>query len=82
MNIVLMVFNLFPIPPLDGFHILEGIVPYDVYLRLQKLRAAGPLILFGIIIVSSMGGLNIFGAVFNPFVRIIGGILLGEPVGW
>jgi Zn-dependent protease len=82
LNIVLMVFNLFPIPPLDGFHILEGIVPYNVYLSLQKLRATGPMILFGLIILSSVSGINIFAAIFNPFVKIIGGILLGEPVGW
>ena len=65
LNIVLMVFNLFPIPPLDGFHILEGIVSHDIYLSL-----------------SSVSGLNIFAFIFNPFVKIIGGILLGEPVGW
>jgi Zn-dependent protease len=82
LNIVLMVFNLFPIPPLDGFHILEGIVSHDVYLSLQKLRSAGPMILFGLIILSSVSGLNIFSFIFRPFVKIIGGILLGEPVGW
>ncbi|UCC79071.1 MAG: site-2 protease family protein [Candidatus Zixiibacteriota bacterium] len=82
LNIVLMVFNLFPIPPLDGFHILEGIVPYNTYLSLQKFRASGPMILFGLIILSSVSGLNIFSAIFSPFVKIIGGILLGEPVGW
>lgn len=82
LNIVLMVFNLFPIPPLDGFHILEGIVPHDTYLSLQKFRASGPMILFGLIILSSVSGLNIFSVIFSPFVKIIGGILLGEPVGW
>lgn len=82
LNIVLMVFNLFPIPPLDGFHILEGIVSHDIYLSLQKFRSAGPMILFGLIILSSVSGLNIFAFIFNPFVKIIGGILLGEPVGW
>jgi Zn-dependent protease len=82
LNIVLMVFNLFPIPPLDGFHILEGIVPYNTYLSLQKLQQTGPMILFGLIILSSFSGLNFFGIVFNPFVKIIGGILLGEPVSW
>ncbi|UCE66284.1 MAG: site-2 protease family protein [Candidatus Zixiibacteriota bacterium] len=82
LNIVLMVFNLFPIPPLDGFHILEGIVSHDIYLSLQKFRSAGPMILFGLIILSSVSGLNIFAVIFNPFVKIIGGILLGEPAGW
>ena len=52
LNIVLMVFNLFPIPPLDGFHILEGIVSHDIYLSLQKFRSAGPMILFGLATMS------------------------------
>lgn len=82
LNIVLMVFNLFPIPPLDGFHILEGIVPYETYLSLQKIARTGPLILFGLIILGSFSGFNIFGIIFSPFVKIIGGFLLGEPVGW
>jgi len=82
LNIVLMVFNLFPIPPLDGFHILEGIVSYDIYLKLQQIRKTGPMILFGLIILASFTGLNIFAIIFSPFVQIIGGILLGEPVGW
>lgn len=82
LNIVLMVFNLFPIPPLDGFHILEGIVPYEMYLKLQQLGRTGPLLLFGLIILGSFTGFDIFGIIFSPFVRIIGGILLGEPVGW
>lgn len=82
LNIVLMVFNLFPIPPLDGFHILEGIVPYETYLSLQKIQRTGPLILFGLIILSSFTGLDFFGAIFSPFVRILGGLILGEPVRW
>jgi Zn-dependent protease len=82
LNIVLMVFNLFPIPPLDGFHILEGIVPYETYLKLQQVRRTGPMILFGLIILGSFTGLRIFSIIFSPFVKIIGGLLLGEPVGW
>jgi Zn-dependent protease len=27
-NLLLMAFNLIPIPPLDGFHILETLIPY------------------------------------------------------
>jgi Zn-dependent protease len=82
LNIVLMVFNLFPIPPLDGFHILEGIVPYEMYVKLQQVRRTGPMLLFGLIILGSFTGISIFSIIFSPFVKIIGGLLLGEPVGW
>lgn len=82
LNIVLMVFNLFPIPPLDGFHVLEGLVSTNTYIKMQKLRQYGPLILVGLVAMSSLTRINIFSLIFEPFVRILGGFLLGRPVGW
>lgn len=82
LNIILMVFNLFPLPPLDGFHILEGLVSYETYVKLQQLQSKGPMILFGLIFLSSFIGFNIFGIIFTPIVRTLGGFLIGMPIGW
>lgn len=82
LNLVLMTFNLFPIPPLDGFHILEGLVSTEMYIKLQRLEQIGPIILLIIIMASNFGHLNFFGAIFSPVVRTLGGLLLGRPVGW
>ncbi len=82
LNIVLMVFNLFPLPPLDGFHILEGLVSYETYLKLQQLQSMGPMLLLGLIFLSSFTGFNIFAIVFTPIVRTLGGFLIGMPMGW
>jgi Zn-dependent protease len=82
LNLVLMTFNLFPIPPLDGFHILEGLVSTEMYIKLQRLEQIGPIILLIIIMASNFGHLNIFGAIFNPVVGTLGGLLLGRPIGW
>ncbi len=82
LNIILMVFNLFPLPPLDGFHILEGLVSHETYLKLQRLQSMGPMLLLGIIFLSSFIGFNIFGAIFTPIVSILGGFLIGMPIGW
>ncbi len=82
LNIVLMVFNLFPLPPLDGFHILEGLVSTETYIELQKLQTVGPMILLGIIMISSLTKFNIFAIIFGPIVSILGGLLLGRPIGW
>lgn len=46
-NIVLGIFNLLPIPPLDGSHLFENILDDDTYRTLQNI---GPTILIGIII--------------------------------
>jgi Zn-dependent protease len=82
LNIVLMVFNLFPLPPLDGFHILEGLVSTDLYVKLQQLQQVGPMILLGLILISNFTRINIFSIIFNPIVKVFGGFLLGASVGW
>jgi Zn-dependent protease len=36
LNIGLAIFNLFPIPPLDGSKILSGVLPTETYFRIMK----------------------------------------------
>ena len=51
-NIFLAVFNLIPLPPFDGSHILEGILPETVAVHYRKLRQFGfPLILLLIVVL-------------------------------
>jgi Zn-dependent protease len=76
LNINLMVFNLIPIPPLDGFHILEGIVPTETYVKLQQIRQFGPLLLIAFVI---FGG-SILWAILGPIQQVLGGFLLGVPI--
>ena len=44
-NLILGIFNLIPIPPLDGYKVLLGIVPKEIALRLAVLENYGPIIL-------------------------------------
>ena len=77
-NLVLSIFNLLPIPPLDGFHILEGLVSYDTYIRIQSFARIGPMILLGIILLSYISNFNIFAIIFNPFLNFFGPIFTGK----
>lgn len=61
LNIILMVFNLIPIPPLDGSHLLNNILS-DRYHKLKTfLMVYGPQVLFYGIIFAIIANIEIFG---------------------
>ncbi len=48
-NLILMFFNLIPIPPLDGYKVLTGILPPEMTYRLRWLEQYGFLILLAVV---------------------------------
>ena len=50
-NIFLALFNLLPIPPFDGSHIIEGLLPREAARTYEKLRPLGLLLLFLLLLV-------------------------------
>lgn len=51
-NLFIGLFNLLPIPPFDGSHIVEGALPRRWGVAYEKLRPYGMLLFFGLILVA------------------------------
>jgi len=49
-NAAFGIFNLLPIPPLDGSKILEAFLPYNLYLKFKEIEPYGPIILLILVI--------------------------------
>lgn len=62
-NLSLAVFNLIPIPPLDGSKILAGLLPYHKQGIVYQLEAYGPFILIFLVFT------NIIGGVLGPLIN-------------
>mgnify|MGYP002682657909 CR=1 FL=1 len=45
-NAVLLLFNLIPLPPLDGHHVLEYFLPYEMQKQFAKIGPYSLIILF------------------------------------
>jgi Zn-dependent protease len=69
-NIVLAIFNMMPIPPLDGGRVAVGLLPRVLAYPLSRLEPYGMLILLGLLIL-----LPVIGAQFGLNLDVISSIL-------
>ena len=79
-NVLLMLFNLIPLAPLDGDKVLEFFLPAGGVRLLNQVRPYGPLILLGIVFILPLFGVDFFGLFIRPLLTLISKILLGVPL--
>lgn len=75
LNVVLAIFNLVPIHPLDGFKIVGGILPEEYARQWQELESYGMLFLL-FLILPIFGGNSPISDIISPVINFILSLLL------
>jgi Zn-dependent protease len=84
LNLVIAVFNLLPIPPLDGYSVLIGLLAlprtrwgHQAANTLESWNRFGMLLLFGLILFSQFMGLNLLGRLVGQPALALYRVILG-----
>ncbi len=79
-NVLLAIFNLLPIAPLDGFQAAVGLLPYDLSRQFAGTAKWGPGILMVLILIPFIGdgSINPLFDVIDPPRRLLLNLFVGE----
>jgi len=84
-NVIIAMFNLMPIPPLDGFSVLVGLTSliraqwgWSLYQWLSGLQRYGAFLLLGLIILSQFVGINVISWWVIPPARLFLRLVVGS----
>lgn len=67
-NLILMVLNLLPIPPLDGSRIISAILPLRAAIQYNSIERFGIFILIALLLIP-LGASNLLFTIMNPFIQ-------------
>lgn len=76
-NIFLAVFNLLPVPPFDGGHVIEGLLPPKLAKSFAGIGRFSLLVLMILLLLLPMVGINIVGRLVWPIVQSVAAFILG-----
>jgi len=71
-NLILMIFNLLPLAPLDGDKVADYLLPPRGQQILERIRPYGPMILLALLVVGRIGGFDPMGTLISgPALRLL-----------
>jgi Zn-dependent protease len=79
-NLALGIFNLIPIPPMDGSKILGGFLSDEVYYKYTAQEQRGAQLLMIIFAASYLFNLNLIGSIIMPPLNFLLKLLIGQSL--
>lgn len=76
-NLILMLFNLIPLSPLDGEKVLYYFLPYSGQRFMDDLRPYGPMILLAVVFLGPYLGFDLLRNILGPPLQLLAGFLMG-----
>jgi Zn-dependent protease len=76
-NLLLMLFNLIPLPPLDGEKILYYLLPASGKRVMDNIRPYGPILLLAVVFAGPLLGINLLGSIIGPPLTAMMSALVG-----
>jgi Zn-dependent protease len=76
-NLILAVFNLLPVAPLDGFAVAVGLLPRDLSLTVARWEQYGPGILMILLVLPYVTGYSVLGDIMSPALNVLVRLIVG-----